>query len=449
MHSKALAVTTSPTRKRVLLAFVTTTLIATPAARSQSVTSEIPPNDPWYFKSIQSPAYAAATAHEPNFNNKDLWPEEMQKAAFVKQVWPKTRVLVWANPGAKEVKDGWEAKYWLEDGKPATTPFDENTDLVFPDYPNGMYWPSITSGRKYQPACFRHLTVGRGAEIVGHFSVGGNTWIKKGGKVRYLDSTVGRENTFLRNDNGDIPLVDHFHFKKVPTASCEFIGQFSSDDNWQIYSGLMILAPDSRIGAGNRTDPEIHENAALAMMSGSYFSRRLNCDWGKDLIVKGKFSAGLPDRPLTRDARLGLGYKSKGSVINSTQSGGRIPGPDDSGLLVSETGSFKVYTANPAKARLLVNCHKLDQDEGQLGILFRNLNVNADQAMAKAKAVPKLVDMVLLGEADLSNVCFDDVLKGGIRMSDTSKATRWTHVTLGANNGGRTLQELVSPNKKP
>ncbi len=429
--------------KRILLALVTTTLIATPAARSQSATAEIPPKDPWYLKSIQAPAYAAATAHEPNYNNKELWPVEMQQAAFVKQAWPKTRVLVWAKPGGGETKDGWEAKYWLENGKPATEPFDEDTDLVFPDFPSGMYWVHLTEGRKYQPASFRHLTVGRGAGIVGHFSVGGNTWIRQGGMVRYLDSCVGKENTFLRNDNGDIQLVDHFHFKKGPTASCELIGKYSSDDNWQIYSGLMILAPDSQISAGNRTDPEVHESAALALMSGSYFTRRLNCDWGKDLIVNGKFSAGLPDRPLTRDARLGLGYKSKGASINSTKSANRNPGPDDFGLMVSESGSFRVFTAAPAKARLIVNCHKLDQDWGQLGIIMRDRHLDEAEGKARAGKVPKLSDMLLLGDADMSNVQFNDILKGGIRMTDPAKAKRWTNVTFGTHNGG-TPQELVS-----
>lgn len=448
MHFNSLSAAISPTMNRILLALVTITLIATPAARSQSAASEIPPKDPWYLKSIQAPAYVTATAHDPNYNNKELWPAEMQKAAFVKQPWPKTRVLVWAKPGGGETKDGWEAKYWLENGKPTTEPFDEDTDLVFPDFPSGMYWVHLTEGRKYQPASFRHLTVGRGAGIIGHFSVGGNTWIRQGGMVRYLDSTVGKQNTFLRNDNGDIQLVDHFHFKKVPMASCELIGKYSSDDNWQIYSGLMILAPDSHISAGNRTDPEIHENAALALMSGAYFTRRLNCDWGHDLIVKGKFSAGLPDRPLTRDARLGLGYKSKGSLINNTtERGNRTASPDDFGMLVVETGSFKVFTAAPAEARLIINCHKLDQDAGQLGIQFRNRNLDAEQGMAKAKAVPKLTDMLLLGDADMSNVQFDDILKGGIRMIDPTKAKRWSNVTFGTHNGGNS-QELVSKYQK-
>ncbi|MEX2607520.1 MAG: hypothetical protein WD708_09255 [Kiritimatiellia bacterium] len=312
-----------------------------------------------------------------------------------------------------------------------------------------MAWISITQGRKYQPASFRHLTVGKGWGIVGHFSIGGNTWIKKGGMVRYLDSTVGKENTFLRNDNDDIQLVDHFHFKKATGASCEMIGKYSSDDNWQIHSGLMILSTDSQIATGNRTDPHIHENAALALMSGSYFSRRLNSDWGFDLIVGGSFSAGLPERPLTRDARLGLGYKSKGTTIqNTSPSGGRTPSPADFGMIVKESGSFKVFADPAGNAHLIINCHKLDQDWGQLGIQWRDRNLDPIAGRAAAEAVPKLTDMILLGKVDMSHVRFDDIAKGGILLPDTTQTSQWKHVELGPNNGAAP-KELIAPYQKP
>jgi len=410
--------------------------------------AEIPPAEPWYMKSVKSADYAKATADDPQFQNKELWPEELAKAEFMKQVWPKTRVLVWAGQQG-EVKDGWEAKYWLEDGKPAEAPFDENSDLVFPDLESGRGWISLTPGRKYQPAAFRHLTVGKGWGIVGHFSVGGNTWIKNGGVVRYLDSCVGKDNTFLRSDNGDIQLVDHFHFSKAEGSSAELIGHYSSDDNWQINSGLMILGPDSRIATGNRTDTTVNENGALALMSGSYLSRRLNADWGFDLVVKGKFSAGLPERPLTRDARLGLGYKSKGaSISNTNERGNRTPSPADFGMIVMESGSFAVLADAESKAHLVLNCHKLDQDWGQLGIQWSGRKLDPVAGRAATEAVPKLTDMVLLGKVDMSHVRFEDIAKEGIHMSNSANASQWTDVELGANNAG-TLQELVTPYKKP
>ena len=438
----------NPNMNRYHLTLLSATLLAAGLSSTLHAQTEIPPADPWNVKSVDSADYPKATANEPHFENKELWPEEIQKAGFIKQTWPKTRVLVWAG-GTNKVSDGWEAKYWIEDGKPATVPFDENTDLVFPDNEGGFTWVSLTAGRKYQPAAFRHLTLGKGCGVIGHFSVGGNTWIKKGGNVQYLDSCVGKGNTFLRNDNDDINLVDHFHFNKAPGWSCEFIGRFSSGDNWQINSGLMILSTDSRIGTGNRTDTTINEDGALAILSGSYFSRRLNADWGFDLLVKGKFSAGLPDRPLIRDARLGLGYKSKGSFINkSGEPGNRTPSPADFGMIVTETGSFNVVADAARKARLIVNCHKLEPDWGQLGIQWRNRELDPVAGRAAAEAVPRLSDMVLLGKADMSNVRFEDIAKGGIHMANPAMASQWNNVELGANNGG-TLKELVAPYKKP
>lgn len=77
----------------------------------------------WYIRSTKLPGYAAATAHDPRFGEKDLWGSDVKASLFAKQVWPKNRVLVWAKPGTG-AKDGWDAKHWLEDGKPATKGID-------------------------------------------------------------------------------------------------------------------------------------------------------------------------------------------------------------------------------------------------------------------------------------------------------------------------------------
>ena len=152
-----------------------------------------------------------------------LWGSDVKATLYAKQVWPKARVLVWAKPGSG-AKDGWDAKHWLEDGKPAAKGIDVDSDLVLPDSGNG-YSVSLTDGRKYQPSAFRHLTIGAQACVVGHFSVKGNVWIKAGGKVMFLDSAVGGGHTFWRNDNlsngwdaRGLSLVDHFQSRSSQTA---------------------------------------------------------------------------------------------------------------------------------------------------------------------------------------------------------------------------------------
>jgi len=394
----------------------------------------------WYIAAATAPSYAKAMAHEPNFADKTLWNDDARKAAYAKQVWPKTRVLVWAKPGTP-AKDGWEAKYWLEDGKPATKPFDTDSDLVLPG--GGGYMVSLSNGRKYQPSAFRHLTVGNGACVAGHFSVKGNIWVKAGGGVIYLDSAVGGGNTFWRFDNlsggwnrrGNA-LVDHFHFKKDKEASTEFIGIFSSEDNWQFHSGIFIVAPQSELGMGNRTAAIIDTEATVVIMSGGYLTRRSNCDWDTDLTVKGKLLAGLPERPLTSDARLGLGWKSKGSVLG-TKGGGRAAGPNDYGMIIAEGGSLTVHSSDPAKARLLINCAKRDDDWGQISIISRGHPLEGEPAIAKLKELPRLTDMVIKGEVTWGGICLDDLLLGGIQVKTKPPLTGKGAPSFGRGNAGK------------
>ncbi len=414
----------------VVMASYTGPVSAAPAAQDQPAAEKSP-----FLESVQAPAYTSATAHEPMFDNAKLWPGDAKKSNYAQQEWPKSRVLVWAQPG-QSAKDGWDVKYWLEDGKPATKPFDENTDLVFPDHGTHYTWVSLTPGRKYQPASFRHLTVGKGNGIIGHFSAGANVWIKAGGQVRFLDSMVGGKNTFVRNDNGDIRLVDHFFINKAPTASVEMIGQFSSDDNWRVNSGILIVGPYSEIRAGNRSDPTVMDKGTLVLLSGSYFTRRSNCDWGSDLVVNGKLMAGLPDRPLTRDARLGLGWKSKGQFMG-TQGGGRMPGPNDYGMVVTKGGSITVHTTDPVKTPLAIFCTKDDNDWGQIEIISRNHPLHGDPLIAKLKELPRITDMRIEGEVTWSGILLDDFRKGGIHVKSLPDLSGRTGPTFGDQNQGK------------
>ena len=192
----------------LVLTFATSfdTMSAQAGESETASTSDAPKTTPTspYRTAAASEAYQTATAHDPHYDDPALWPaEDVKRAAYAKQAWLKGRLMVWAKPGvSSRGSDGADPKYWLEDGKPATKPFDENTDLVFPDFAGGMYWVSITDGRKYQPARFRHLTIGRGAEIVGHLSSKGNLWIKAGGVIRYLDSGMVQTRVTLR---GSVP----------------------------------------------------------------------------------------------------------------------------------------------------------------------------------------------------------------------------------------------------
>ncbi len=394
--------------------------LAAAEVRSEPISEAFREGEPtsWYVAAASAPGYAAATAHQPQFADKVVWNDDARLSDYAKQAWPTTRVLTWANPGTA-AKDGWEAKHWLENGKPATKGIDPDSDLILPDA-KGEYLVSLTDGRKYQPAAFRHLTIGTHAMVAGHFATRGNVWIKAGGGLMNMDQSLGEGHTFLRDDNLNggwgrrgRTLVDHFFVRKAVGSSVEFIGIFRSEDNWQCESGMLVVAPQSEIGMGNRTPPIIRKGAAIAIMSGGYVARRSNCDWGTDLTIEGSLLAGLPGRPLTSDARLGLGWKTKGQFLTGNR-GGRYPGPDNLGMVVAEGASITVTTADPAKARLLINCSKRDNDSGQIEIISRGQKLNGEALVAEMNKLPRMTDMLINGKVTWSGIRFDDILKGGI-----------------------------------
>ena len=416
-----------------------------PHIREPHVT-ELRPNDPaaerWYIKAASLPAYTTATAHEPMYNEPGLWAGDVAKTRYAQHKWPKGRVLVWANPG-KGAENGWDVSYWLEDGKPATEPFDANTDLVLPDFGKLTYYVKLTDGRKYQRSAFRHLTVGSHACVIGHFSVHGNIWIKAGGSTRFSDSAVGDGNTFWRNDNlsggwdkRGTQLVDHFFFRKLPTASTEFIGIHWSDDNWQVESGTMIVGPDTEIGMGNRTPPVIRKGATLAIMDGAYFTHRTNMDWGDDLTVEGTLQGGLPERPLTRDARLAIGWKSKGIFIDSPKGGNRVSSVGDIGLRLTKDGLIKAYIAPMSNAHLIMNCSHIDPDSREMDIQARAHGMTGDVLVPKLNTLPRVIDMVLDGNVEWTGILLDDIARHGIKIASKPDLSG-TAPAFGPNNQGK------------
>ena len=416
----------------LLAATIATCVPAAEAGEEQVAVAADP-----YRAALASEAYSSATAHAPHFDDPTLWPaEDVKQAAYARQTWPQGRLMIWAKPGvSSRGNDGADPKYWIEDGKPATKPFEENTDLVLPACEARRYWV-VLQGRKYQAAPCRHVTIGKNAGLVWQHSSRGNTWIKEGGSLQYLDSFVDNTHAFCRNDNEKpISLVDHLYIQKTSGASVEFIGAFTSDDELSVHSGTMLLAPGSEFGAGDRTTVGVLPKGQLVLLSGAYLHRRNNCDWGRDIVVSGALLAGTPDRPLTRDCRIGLSYKSKGVFVGPKRDD-RMPGPDDYGLVVAPEGSLSVHSANPRIARLVLNCPGLDHDAQQVRILGDKIG-RGDVLLSQLKTLPRRIDMLLLGKVDLDGVLFEDVLKGGILLPDPAVRSQWKNVFYGGNNGGQ------------
>ena len=216
------------------------------------------------------PVSAYPTAHDPHYADRNAWSAEVMMSYHAQVKWPKGRQWTWATPGDSmgEAGNPLAPDHWLEDGKPATTPFDENTDLDFPDA-DKQYFIEI-KGEKNPVTWRRHLTIGKNAQVRWQHGAKGNTWIKAGGRLGVLSWIGGDQHAFLRNDNKESWwMVDHLFCLKDPKASIEIIGPFSVDDSYHFTSGMTILGVDSSITPQARSNLNIQPEASLALLSGA------------------------------------------------------------------------------------------------------------------------------------------------------------------------------------
>jgi hypothetical protein len=360
-----------------------------------------------------------ASAHEPKFGDRKIWPAWVDKTDFVRQSWPKARVLVWAKPQTLRNPGMDDPANWLEDGKPAKTAPDENTDVIFP--------AAATAYRLAgEGGCHvRHVTAETGAHVsVRSFVVHGNVWIKKDASFAHF-GLAGDENTFMRCDN-EAPnfAANKIAFNKHPDKSTEWLGCWLVNDELDLLSGKFIVGPGSAFLPGDRSTQRIYAKAQLILMSGALFEKRAMQFALTDVQLSGSLLAGTPDRPLTEDCTVGLSAKLK--------EGARNVKATDRGLMLFKEGRIVVTSAEPAKARL---------------VFRRNARPASSYKMTaeEEKRLPAGIDMALLGEVKLNGVLFDEVLKGGILLPDTKAAAQWKDVVLGTANGGKSLGELLAP----
>jgi len=379
------------------------------------------------------PTAEPAMAHAPRFDDKSIWPDLTGKEAFFTQKWPKARVLVWAQPGTsgavakgtpktKNQVHVMNAADWLENGKPASAPPDADTDIVLPD-----------AGKAYSvflPEA-RHITIGRNASAAVPRLIG-NLWIKAGGKYGTPQGRLrirGDQHTFFRNDNGLTPAGEKPQAgKKAPAglilghdlivqkhkdASVEFLGVNRIGDEVVMWEGTVILGPQSTFKTGWPSTQVIGPEAAMVLMSGSYFGKEVSGGGPVDIHVLGSVFAGTPDRPLTRDATLGVSSPNFQKTNKGQVQGGQF------GLLIDRQARLAVHSQDPTKARLILKWNE--------GI----------QRGEQTVAVGDKINLTLLGKLDLNGVVFDQVALGGIRLPDPSQRTQWKNVFYGPKNAGK------------
>ena len=411
---------------------------------------------------------AKPAAHSPRFDDKEAWPDLVGDECFLKQEWPKARLLIWPHAGRSFGRsdprpDPTDPTSWIDaaTGKPADAFPDMATDILLPDADK----PYKVSLRGQVNRACRHVTVGRNATFEpgggGSLSVFGNVWIRPGGCF-YVYRTLrlaGGRHSFFRNDwpadgklrklhdagsvvafdpaarretnpwswrNDRYPSVCHFFRHDKPGSTTEFIGYSSSRDEVAIVAGTLIVARDSRFLCGGAAMIDVAPDAAIALMDGAVTGKTVN-QFGSCLRMRGGVvSAGLPDRPVKRDARLGVGYCNWMNLAFPDQQVSRRGNAYDYGRFsATVSGKLIGYPTEGSAARLVFGWQRIGAGGGGRGVRATD---GFKQVFAKLQ--PKIT-IWMDPETELANVRFEDLHRGGIVLPDATVVEKWENVTYG------------------
>jgi len=407
---------------------------------------------------------AKPSADNPQYDDKEAWPMLVGDEYFLKRKWPEAkRLLIWglsdAN-GRSRHGDPRIPANWIDaaTGRPVTELPDMDTDVILPDS-DQPYNVRINRGAVLFTC--RHLTLGRNATFKptagGGLRVFGNLWIRPGAKM-YVYRTlcfVGDSDTFFRQDwpedgklrklhdegtalpydpeqtRNDRPwwagnVCRYFRHDK-PGGTTEVIGFVKTEDEVRINAGTFIIGRDSRFLCGGTSTAMIGNGATLALMDGAMHGHasnqsRLDCS----VAEGGAITAGTPDRPLRRDARLGIGYRNWMNMAFPDQPGGPRTGTTAyGGLAGSFSGKLIGYPATDSDAKLVVGWQRISY-----GGFGRGTKMTPDFKQAFATLPPKI--SVWIGkDAEVANVRFEDLHRGGIVLPNRAIMEKWKEVTFG------------------
>ena len=399
------------------------------------------------------------TADNPQYKDKKAWPDLVGDEYFLKQKWDKAeRLLIWAHPGEKQSRrrprhDPANPTNWIDaaTGKPAESVPDMNTDIIFPDSDTEY---QVADVKPKSWSC-RHLTVGRGAKVSptrgASLSLFGNLWIRPQGNL-YVYRTLkpsGSSNTFIRKDWpkdgklkklhdtgtptpfdranpkanpwGNLTVAFFFHHDKQD-ASTEILGFVSNRDEFSVRSGTMIVGRGSRLMCGTAASFRIAKAGKLVLLDGAMVGKYAN-EFGCGVFIEGTATGGRPDRPLKRDARIGIPYDNWMHLPFDVQQRNYKPRPG--GVSGSLSGKITCYPAPNSNARVVIGWSGIGSWRGH-----RGWKMTESFYDTYAKLPPKITLWVGQG-AEFENVRFDNLHRGAIVLPDANAFKSWKNVTFG------------------
>lgn len=363
------------------------------------------------------------------------------RPAYETEIWPPARQLVWATPG--KGGDFTKTENWVNaDGTPATAIPDRTTDVRLPvaDKPYDVKGSRLNA--------VRHVTIEANAGMQGshrnELEIWGNCWVKPDGLVMYV-SVRGDKHTFFRIDETEYPnqqnqlqvdrsvglsrdrrsrgYIGHkFQVLKIGSASVEFLGKFGVSDEAMLQRGKMIVSDEFRFsGETGKGAFEIFDGAILELQSGArvapFIGPNRKAVFNINIYRNGAIQAGSPERPLTRDAYLMLGFAEND-----------IPGR--TGLYGALGSMIRVYTADPENARLVITSITSDPDfcNGKGAPIDGDPDENASGNNG--------IMLQLAGDIDLNHVTVDYVCEDGIGLVNPAQRSEWPGLKIGSHCAG-------------
>ena len=438
---------------------------------------------------------AKPTADNPHYGDKEAWPMLVGDEYFTKQKWDEGRTYIWnvqksieaSKQSRRRGPDGSDPGNWIDaaTGKAATELPDMNTDLILPDSET-PYKAALGAADKKGAFC-RHVTVGRNATFSSwgarhhRLRLFGNLWIRPGGSMRTGQGSLvfsGDKHTFLRYDwpedgvlkklhderaispykvNGEIIktpwmancIGTYMVHDKARDASTEVLGFVRMADEVGIISGTFIIGRDSRFVSTGPASVSVKKGARVVLMDGAQCSHGqnqfVNRDWG--VQAGASVTGGTPDRPLKRDAYMGLGYRNWQNLPVPQRENEKKPIPTTAdgtkmyygygGYNAMVQGDLIGYPAPGSNARLVVCWQRISS--GGAGNWGRT-----DEAFQEVfpKMLPK-IGIWISPESKLENVRFDDLHRGGIVTESRETFEKWKNISFGDGCLSKDPGELV------
>ncbi len=392
---------------------------------------------------------------------------------YLKQSWPRARVLVWAEPGTSGYAWNriripgssvmvWNLALWTEydsaadylakkEGRPATQMPDKDTDIILPEAPDGKPYvvdyavmPRKRLDGLYAPqwTC-RHITVGKGAGLDGGkkdsvswntgVEIYGNVTVKDGGYVYGPHTFLGDRHTFVKIGDSPEPLCVSWTVRKAKDASVTLLDeQYDLAERIAVESGRLVLPPkcqlrfavgyEARIAAGKLPENEsIHfsrpsyvsvlKDGVLEMGAGSRISRVLELEERVgDFRIDGLLQIGRAGAENTEPATIEL--------TMAEGDGGFLAQPG--GLYIRRTGQVK----NLGKLAITVAPSPQPSPPAREGEKSPPSSVEGEEGETEdaAASTNKGVSVFLENTVDLGDVSLDYLRPGGIAARDLEMA---------------------------